>query len=183
MKLRSERDLPRTALKDVELVLRSSLQSMLATPESQRPFVVVQDMVTERFVQFCGSLERGVMFDVPALGIVAEPCTVSEGVQRALDTLRGPLALPDEAELVVVFDTQPGAERSYDGGRVSVTFEMPSDREIMLAKLSLIKAARAFGHWARSRVNPTNRRKFARATLRLHKAAERYALCLPPAQS
>jgi hypothetical protein len=112
-RLRSEKDLPRTALRDVEPLIRAALESMISTPESQRPFVVVQDTVTERFVQFCGSLERGALFDVPALGIVADPCpTIADGVQRALDTLRGPLRLPEEAQLVVVFDTQPGSERS-----------------------------------------------------------------------
>ncbi len=113
MKLRSERELPTTSLGEVGPLIRASLESMLATPESQRPFVVVQDTVTKHFVQFCGSLERGVMFDVPALGIVADPCrNVADGVERALDTLRGPLALPDEAKLIVLFDTQPRDERS-----------------------------------------------------------------------
>jgi hypothetical protein len=113
MKLRSKRELPTTALGEVEPLIRASLESMLATPESQRAFVLVEDIVTERFVQFCGSLERGVMFDVPALGIVAEPCrNVTDAVERALATLRGPLALPEQAALVVVFDTQPQGERS-----------------------------------------------------------------------
>lgn len=113
MKLRSKSELPTTSLREVEPLIRASLESMLATPESQRPFVVVQDIVTERFVQFCGSPERGVLFDVPALGIIAEPCRhVADGVERALATLRGPFALPEDAQLVVVFDTQPGAERS-----------------------------------------------------------------------
>lgn len=113
MKLRSKRDLPTTPLGEVEPLLRAALESMLATPESQHPFVLVEDVVTERFVQFCGSLERGILLDVPALGIVADPCRhVAEGVQRALYALRGPLALPDEAKLVVVFDTQPRDERS-----------------------------------------------------------------------
>jgi len=112
-KIRSERELPRTALRDVAPLIQYALESMTATPEPLRPFVVVQDTVTRRFVQFCGSLERGVLFDVPVLGIVADPCpTVAEGVQRALDTLRGPLCLPEDAQLVVVFDTQPGSERS-----------------------------------------------------------------------
>jgi hypothetical protein len=54
-----------------------------------------------------------------------------------------------------------------------------SPAQAQQAKLSLIKAARSYARWARSRVTATNRERFERAQRRLHKAAERYALCLP----
>jgi hypothetical protein len=48
------------------------------------------------------------------------------------------------------------------------------------AKLSLIRAARAYSRWAHSRVTEPNRRRFESAEKRLHRAAERWAMLLPP---
>jgi hypothetical protein len=59
---------------------------------------------------------------------------------------------------------------------------MPSPAQAERAHLSFIKAARSFHRWARARLTAKNRVRFQRALRRLHKAAERYALKLPPAQ-
>ena len=113
MKRKSKQELPRIPLSEVEPAIRSALESMIATPEALRPFVLVEDVVTERFVQFYGSIERGIFLDVPALSPKGERCRdVADGAARAIATLRGPLGLPDNAQLIVLYDTQPTGERS-----------------------------------------------------------------------
>lgn len=41
---------------------------MMSRPESARPFVILEHRPSQRFVQFCGSSTRPLLFDVPELG-------------------------------------------------------------------------------------------------------------------
>lgn len=93
-------------------VICEALRNLLECPEARRPFVIVQDVATNRFVQFAGSLERGLLFDVPACGIVAEPCDTPErGAVMAQANLR--LQRVDEESMVrVTFESTRDGEPS-----------------------------------------------------------------------
>lgn len=86
--------------------IRQALDSLIECPETFRPFVVIA--CGDIFVQFCGSMDRGICFDVPALGIVADYGTaihdVDAGVALALDGLRRQ-GLGDDARLHVTFES------------------------------------------------------------------------------
>jgi hypothetical protein len=86
----------------------------------RRPFVIVDEPLSKRFVQFGRivrsypeDVARGVAplgemgFDVPALSIYLEGFgnDPAEGARRAAEVLRQ--WLPDEAELVVTLDGEP----------------------------------------------------------------------------
>lgn len=63
----------RTLLRDLSPVerrkaLEAALAAMMSRPEASRPFVVLEHRPSQRFVQFCGSTTRPLIFDVPALG-------------------------------------------------------------------------------------------------------------------
>lgn len=87
-----------------------ALRNLLECPESRRPFVIIEDVATGRFVQFAGSKERGLLFDVPACGIVGEPCDTPE---RAAVMAQANLRL----------------QRVADGALVRVVFESTRDGE------------------------------------------------------
>jgi len=64
-----------------------ALRSLLDCPKVFHPFVVIDS--GERSVQFAGSEERGLLFDVPRLGIVAAPIgSAEEGALTAVAALR-----------------------------------------------------------------------------------------------
>lgn len=56
--------------------LRAALERMQLCPEDERPFVIVTDTITGRFVQFCGSRARKLTVDLPKS---------SEGPNRYVD--------------------------------------------------------------------------------------------------
>jgi hypothetical protein len=110
----------KTTLADLEAVLPGVLEELRAIDSARRPFVVVDDVVTKRFVQFArivkshsGDAERGIAplgamaFDVPALGVHLQGFGNDplEGARRAASTLRQ--WLPDDAELRVTLDGDP----------------------------------------------------------------------------
>lgn len=57
----------RTAVERRE-ALEAALMRMMAHPEKERPFVVLEHAQSGVFVQFCGSQTRPLTFDVPSLG-------------------------------------------------------------------------------------------------------------------
>jgi hypothetical protein len=94
---------------------REALRQLLACPEAFRPFVIVESrpFPTEGalpgeegpFVQFAGSTERGLLLDVPALGIVAVPCpTPEEGARQVLALLRKQ-GMREDGEVRVRFES------------------------------------------------------------------------------
>lgn len=96
------------ALRDIEPVLMRVLEELMASDLERRPFVIVEDTVTERFVQFirCFKPKTGeLLFDVPALGVVLHPCPdPGTGAIWARATLAGNFGLPDGAALVIRID-------------------------------------------------------------------------------
>jgi len=68
-------------------VVEEALKQMLARPRV-RPFVVLADVATEKFIQWCTSRDGALLFDVPALGIDAEPAPeVLPSAVRGLELL------------------------------------------------------------------------------------------------
>jgi hypothetical protein len=110
----------KTTLAELPAVLPAVLEELRAMDAGRRPFVIVDDPVTRRFVQFArivrsqpGDAEKGIAplgemaFDVPALaihlrGFGNDP---AEGARLATETLR--TWLPDDAQLVVTLDGDP----------------------------------------------------------------------------
>jgi hypothetical protein len=104
-----------TTLAALADVLPGVLAELKALDLAKRPFVVVDDVVTKRFVQF-GRVVQGrpdiapvgeMAFDVPALGIYLRGFgnDPAEGARLAVETLRQ--WLPDEAALVITLDGEP----------------------------------------------------------------------------
>ena len=105
-------------------VLRGFLRQLKETPSLHRGYVVVQDAVTGRFVQYAGGDAYGpTLFDVP--GRKEYPDTenpIDETIQRrsddvdelvgwAIEALTGPLRLPITAEVSISIDTtEPGKD-------------------------------------------------------------------------
>jgi hypothetical protein len=106
-------------LSDARSAIRAELQKLFECPRALRPFVIVQDTVTEKFVQFAGSMEEGAFLDVPALGIMAQiypvPLNAIHNVDVAVEQavlylkMQG---LPEFAELRVSFETTQEDEPS-----------------------------------------------------------------------
>jgi len=95
------------SLSDARPAVASALRHLLETPEATRPFVVIEEADGERFVQFAGSKERGLLFDVPALGIAVSPVPGNEPALAALvalDTLQLQLGVAPDALVNVCFD-------------------------------------------------------------------------------
>lgn len=73
--------------------LEAALMRMMSLPESVRPFVILEHRPSRRFVQFCGSRSRPLIFDVPALGTTttlgaaSEPEVYASASSLALMTL------------------------------------------------------------------------------------------------
>jgi hypothetical protein len=67
---------------DAHSALRSALEWMQATPESEGPFVVVDDLVTGRFVQFCGGAGTPILLD-----LVVGDNLPNDGAIRAMELL------------------------------------------------------------------------------------------------
>lgn len=90
-------------LKDCGEHVLAALRQLVSCPEVFRPFVVVEVMGSHMyvrgagaFVQFAGSTERGLLLDVPSLGISVQPCpTPEDGVNHVLVLLRKQGVLED----------------------------------------------------------------------------------------
>lgn len=47
--------------------IEAALVAMMSRPQASRPFVILEHRPSRRFVQFCGSTNEPLTFDVPAL--------------------------------------------------------------------------------------------------------------------
>jgi hypothetical protein len=73
-------------VKHLPYALTAALQRLMEKERCERrPFVIVDHEGTGRFMQFCSSLSgEQLLFDVPQLGIYAEPCEdIQDGVVHA----------------------------------------------------------------------------------------------------
>ena len=110
----------RTTLALLESVLPAVLDELRTMELRRRPFVVVDEPLSKRFVQFGrivklnpGDAEKGIApigemgFDVPSLDIYLQGFgnDPTEGARLAAEVLRR--WLPDEAELVITLDGEP----------------------------------------------------------------------------
>lgn len=111
-----------TTLAKLDEVLPGVLEELRSSDIAGRPFVVVSDPVTEKFVQFARVVKRApgddakgiaqigeLAFDVPALdiylqGIGNDP---KVGTECAIKTLKK--WLPDEAKLVITLESNADA--------------------------------------------------------------------------
>lgn len=100
-----------TTLRELAAPLERALEELVSSDLERRPFVIVEDVVTKRFVQFARLYKPKtgeLLFDVPMLQIDLEPCSgPAHGVRWAISTLEGPLNLPSSAELAIVMDGDP----------------------------------------------------------------------------
>jgi len=79
-----------------------ALTRLLSKPRSQRPFVIITDQVTGRFVQFAGSMEEPLIFDVPQLSFSEKIDKIpGTGADAALRVLQHDFSLPLEAILTI----------------------------------------------------------------------------------
>ena len=66
---------------EIEPALTAALMRLVEKEVARRGFVIVEHEPSGRFFQFCTELgTRKLLYDVPQLGIVTQPCTLSEGV-------------------------------------------------------------------------------------------------------
>jgi hypothetical protein len=83
----------------------AALRQLLSCPEIFRPFVIVEAVDSDAFVQFAGSTERGLLLDVPTAGIKIQPCpTVEDGVTHTLVLLRDQ-GVPEDGMVRVRFES------------------------------------------------------------------------------
>ena len=99
-------------LNDLQQPLAEALQRMLERPESMHPFVVVNVVGTDHFVQFCGALERRLRFECPPLDTVAHFDFRGEtlsyvAAEFARRFLRQKLDLPPDTELLINENPSP----------------------------------------------------------------------------
>ena len=110
----------RTTLAALETDLPAVLWELRTMELRRRPFVIVDEPLSKRFVQFGrvvkahpGDFEKGIAplgemgFDVPTLSIYLRGFgnDPAEGARRAVEVLRR--WLPDEAELVILLAGEP----------------------------------------------------------------------------
>jgi hypothetical protein len=51
---------------DSSITIRNALDSLLAQPDDAGSFVIIEDEVSQKFVQFVGSIDRPLLLDLPA---------------------------------------------------------------------------------------------------------------------
>jgi hypothetical protein len=52
-------------LTELEAPLTAALEELWVALESRKPFVIVEEVLSRRFIQFCGSRERRPLLDIP----------------------------------------------------------------------------------------------------------------------
>ena len=95
-------------LRDLVPALTLALDELMSSDLERRPFVIVEDTVTRRFVQFARRYRPKtgeLLFDAPMLNVILLPCPDAQtGAKWARQVLTGPLGLPVEAALVIRSD-------------------------------------------------------------------------------
>jgi hypothetical protein len=98
-------------LSNLEPALTLALEELLASDLARRPFIIVDDPVTKKFIQFARRFRPRtgeLLFDVPALGIELRPCPEpSIGARWARFAFTDQFELPLSAEIVITEDGDP----------------------------------------------------------------------------
>jgi len=115
-------------LSDAEVQIVAALRRLQQTPAKHRPFVIVEDTVTDKFVQFRGSDGDPLLLDLPTNELSSEAArraatmlkhngspdfpayqadcqTVEWGARVAMRVLREVHELPEFAELRILEET------------------------------------------------------------------------------
>jgi hypothetical protein len=110
-------------LTDAREGIMEAIRKLLDCPEVFRPFVIVEQVDGRRFVQFAGSTERGLLFDVPALEIVAAQVVIGPtddlavvGADLALAGLRK-LGVEEQEIVRVLFESTGAVPAGLSGRR------------------------------------------------------------------
>lgn len=94
--------------------IEEALRRMMAMPKIVKPFVVIEELGgAARFVQFAGSEEETILFDVPALKIssrLPDDVTLTLCAESAIAVLVEHLGVPPSATLRIKTqsDSEPG---------------------------------------------------------------------------
>jgi hypothetical protein len=132
--------LERALLRDAVDAIARALALLAASPKAHRCYVLIEDEITQRFVQAFGSIEDGITIDLPlhgaqgiepsgyaiALRLLPDEGTLLgyrirrrrvaspiEGARVATEVLKHVLRLPAEAEIAVTFESSTRVDR-YD---------------------------------------------------------------------
>ena len=93
--------------------LEAMLLELMASDLERRPFVIVEDVVTKKFVQFIRRYKPKtgeLLFDVPALSVVLNPCPSAKvGAMWATSTFTGAFSLPSWAEIQFWLTGEPAS--------------------------------------------------------------------------
>ncbi len=96
-----------TSLLKLRAVLVPALDEMMASDLERRPYIIVRDVVTKRYVQFARRYKPKtgeLLFDVPALHIVLRSCPDTNTAATWAIAALMEQGLPDDAELVLKID-------------------------------------------------------------------------------
>ena len=89
-------------LSEAETPIRQALERLLEKDKSTHPFVVVNKVGRpDVVIQFAGSRQQPICFNVPLLGIAVEPMTPGAGAARAVDTLEFSLGVARNERVVI----------------------------------------------------------------------------------
>ena len=94
-------------------VIEDALRRLLQTPKSVRPFVIIEELSSKKFVQFAGSDEEELLFDVPSIGIsfrVPNLGGFSGIADMAIQTLTEHLWVPTTATLRITESNRNSGE-------------------------------------------------------------------------
>ncbi len=80
--------------KKAKPVVEVALDQMMKRSKRSRPFTILTDVATGRFVQWCGSAEEKLLFDVPALGLSEPQGNTEAAAVMGLDVLRDISTVP-----------------------------------------------------------------------------------------
>lgn len=94
------------------LALTDALGRLVKKDVAQRGFVIVDHDSTGRFFQYCTALSsRQLLYDVPQLGIVTQPCTLTEGVESGMALVERWGLADDELVTLTEDDSESGRRR------------------------------------------------------------------------
>lgn len=100
-------------LSDLNAHLRPLLEELMASDLERRPFVIVEDTLTRRFVQYARRYKPktgALLFDAPLLGIELRACPdMPTACDWAVKAFRNDFALPWSAELRLTIDGEPAS--------------------------------------------------------------------------
>lgn len=94
---------------ELALRVKSAIAVLLTRPEETLPFLIIMHWPTRQFVQFAGSRNKPLWFDVPDLKIGRDVKPDEDPTELALTTLKGLLngQSLDDGEVVLSDETSP----------------------------------------------------------------------------